>query len=213
MVLLLVPFAAAATSSSPRTVQSFNFGWRWGPIDKPKPAPPSPPKGCAGKFEFTQNDGKQCAGLSHITKGDASEAACKAACCEDNGCGDYQWRDPKISGGGCWAGVCYQMNDSPPWRGGHRNPPIAPPTPSPPPGANPPQAQPGFDDSHWDIVSTPHDALISQAPSKELCSSGCRGHSCRFFKSREARPFVCRNHHRHHHQLLLTHQPPDNSTF
>ena len=40
-----------------------------------------------------------------------------------------------------------------------------------------PETKEGYDDSQWAIVAAPHDALVHQAASRELCPSGCSGHS------------------------------------
>ncbi len=177
LVAVLQPGTLSAASASPRLTQSFNHGWRWGPVNKPVPKPPTPSKGCDGQYAFADNDGHQCGGLAHKTEGDASADACKAVCCKDNGCGDWQWMNSRSSGGGCWVGVCHSMQTNKNWTGGHRAPPIQPPPPPGPVPANPPQAQPGFDDSSWEVVSAPHDALISQAPNRDLCANGCSGRS------------------------------------
>ena len=48
---------------------------------------------------------------------------------------------------------------------------------NPPISSHPPEAQPAFDDAEWSRVAAPHDSLIGNAVSKELCPDGCSGHS------------------------------------
>jgi len=62
--------------------------------------------------------GTRCMGLNAIKAGDASAAACATASCSA-GKQTYQWKDPKISGGGCWAGSSSSCEPESSWVGGH----------------------------------------------------------------------------------------------
>ena len=53
------------------------------------------------------------------------------------------------------------------------------PAPSPPLGPNPPEARTDYDDNttDWETVNVPHDSLIGNRVSQELCPGGCSGRS------------------------------------
>jgi beta-galactosidase len=58
-----------------------------------------------------------------------------------------------VTGGGCWIGAVASCNRSPSWISFARNVSTT----------VPPEALPGFDDSAWDVVDLPHDAIITEA--------------------------------------------------
>jgi len=169
---------------STRDDVSFDFGWRFrqglhhAPLPRPPPSPPSHDTCAPGTHgAFVNASGVQCQKLSP-KKLAIDAAACAKACCADDGCG--VWQFATASGQGCWIGTnASGCSKSAGWEGGARDPPT--PTPIPPaptpPGTVPPESTVGFDDSNWTAVSAPHDSLINNTVSKELCPSGCSGHS------------------------------------
>jgi len=54
--------------------------------------------------------------------------------------------------------------------------PTEPPV-NPDPGPRPAEASPSFDDSSWQSIQLPHDALIPAKPSADACPNGCSGKS------------------------------------
>ena len=68
-------------------------------------------------------------------------------------------------------------NKNPHWVGGTRTPPIPPAPPPGPLGPNPPEADPKYNDGNWTVINAPHDSLIGNTVSKDLCPSGCSGRS------------------------------------
>lgn len=170
-------------STAGRSTVNFDFAWRFrlGLQHPPSPPPPPTPSvGCAGANAFAPANGLQCGGLSPFRPKGTTAALCEKACCDDNACAVWQWEDPKIQGGGCWLGECTAgFNKVTSWVGGNRSAPVPPaPTPAPlPPGVSPPESKVAYDDSSWELINAPHDSLINQSASKELCAGGCSGHS------------------------------------
>jgi hypothetical protein len=104
--------------------------------------------------------GVQCLNLAASPAGDASAAACVAACCAagSGGCGAWQWR----AGTGCWTGPdCADLGPDPNgWVGGAASAGPAPPAACPGEGS---PCDPAFDDSAWRSVDVPHDSVIENA--------------------------------------------------
>ena len=90
-------------------------------------------------------------GLDYFPNGDASPAACAAACCPDLDCRVWQWSKASQP---CWGGL--PSSRCLPGAGGFTGAARAPV-----PGDEVPvPATTGFDDSGWDLVDTPHDFVI-----------------------------------------------------
>jgi hypothetical protein len=146
---ILSPGAALA----PREVVPFDFGFRFhlGAASTPPPPPPCDPQG-----SFPRNvSGLQCLGLTGSPATTAE--ACAAAACA---AGAEAWQLCAAFPGDCSApcfigpgGSCSTRN--PRFGAGGARAPL------PPPPFDPAPAQPGFDDSAWALVDTPHDALIA----------------------------------------------------
>ena len=127
----------------PRDMVPFDYTGRFRikPAHAPPPPPPPPPtppgpKPDCSKFNTTR--GSTCSGLKATTVGNASAAACKAACCNEAGCTVYQFQavgtNPTSN---CWTGTCLTplRGVSPTWKSGAV--PTAPPVPPAPPAAPP----------------------------------------------------------------------------
>ena len=166
-----------------RIVVSFDFGWRFrlgatGPVAPPPP--PVPPLGCSGSRAFTNASSQWCAGLVHDSLAH-TPALCEAHCCSNNGCAVWQYWDADWRiGGGCSHGTCSSPpTDDPRWVGGRRDAPIPVPPPPPPLSSHPPEARADYNDStsDWATINVPHDSLIANPVSFELCPEGCAGRS------------------------------------
>ena len=180
-------FVSAASAA--RTRQTFDFGWQYilgdlgytpsvssSDVAVPVTAVTDPGSGfCA----FSENiTGTQCYGLNAI--GDALTIdECAAACCLDYSCYLWQW-DSSNNQGSCWTGsTCTQNVSNPDWISFRRS---SPPTPPGPPVTQPPctdsskPCAPGYDDSTWRTVNTPHDFIVEGAPNPD-CDRG-HGYLC-----------------------------------
>ena len=128
--------------ASPREEVSFNFGWRFHLGSLP---------GHCDTNAFPHNlTGKQCMGLS-LTDA-MTPNSCRDVCCLNSMCAIWLFSEYD----GCWIGQssdCNHPNKA--WIGGERS------VPAPLPPAGP--ASKDFDDSSWQIVDAPHDALITGA--------------------------------------------------
>ena len=107
---LLVLAAAAALCHADRETVNFDFGWRFQLGGAMADCP-------AGTFVNASH--VQCDGLSKRSAQDAAD--CQNECCDDPECLVWQFEDPNVQGGGCWAGQC----NKPPvpnskWIGGSR---------------------------------------------------------------------------------------------
>lgn len=138
-MLLLTALLLAAGHA--RETVSLDFGVRFAPSSA----------FCPAAYFPLPLDNIQCQGLSHAQSA-MDAASCKAAACSGNAA-VWQFR----SSDGCWVGgslsLCAGAPASAGWVGGGRN--------QTGPGPSPPEAQPGFDDSAWKVIDTPHDATIS----------------------------------------------------
>jgi hypothetical protein len=136
---------AAAHAAAQRTVVSLDLGWR-AALDTGAP-------GMCGVAYNLSLAGQRCMGLSSLSATDAT--SCQAAACAAY-MQAWQW----LASQGCWAGLannCGPSGDA--WVGG-----ASPAIPGPPaPPADAPPAQPGFDDSGWEVVDIPHDATVTAA--------------------------------------------------
>jgi hypothetical protein len=144
----LLAYAAAT-----RDVVNFNFGWRFALGN-----PGAPASACnSSSFPVNLTD-QHCLGFAGQA-GITSAAACQASACSN---GDAAWQyctSPKClptSGVACWTGTydSCEPNKGGGWVGGSRTPGPAPSPPLLP-------AQPSYDDSGWQVVDAPHDALIT----------------------------------------------------
>lgn len=181
LLVLLQALTQRATATVGRTDLSFDLGWRFRqglhhqPLPPPPPTPPISSCGVGSPYSFQNASALQCQKLS--PKKTAKNAAeCEQACCVDAGCGVWQYTD--VNSQGCWVGTTKagcKANEN--WVGGERRPPNPGPAPVPPVRVHPPEAEPSYDDSNWTVVSAPHDSLIGNAVSHELCPDGCSGHS------------------------------------
>ena len=194
LALAVLLASTPTTTVANREDVNFNFGWthRYGLHKEPPiapPGPPPPPAPCTpGTFKFNASS-LSCNGLTAIPEADGSAKDCEDACCHQPTCDIWQWAPGGGTANGCWAGEAScgdkPSRDHAKWVGGARNKPGGHgPSPSPGggPGSKPPEAQPGFDASAWEKISTPHDSVMSDGPlgaiaNKELCSSGCSGRS------------------------------------
>ena len=93
MLLAILVLAASAATAAGRTVVDISLGWRHhlGPYTHTV-ACPDP-----GTAFPIKNMSRECVGLDYLPGGDASPAACAAACCPDPDCRVFQWSktDPK----------------------------------------------------------------------------------------------------------------------
>ena len=148
--------AAAAQLASAGESSSFDAGWRFVLGDSTYNPPACDATG------FTVNiSGTQCYGMS--ATGGATPEACQNSCCLNPQCTIWQF-DASNNQGACWTGSdCSSNVSNPAWTSFQR------PTPGPTP---PPRAEctsaaepcaPGFDDSKWRTVSTPHDFMVEGA--------------------------------------------------
>ena len=106
---------------------------------------------------------RECVGLGYLPGGDASPAACAAACCPDPSCLVWQWSkaDTKPCWGGQPTGPCQPGNGS--FAGAAR---------TGPPGSDVPvPARVAFDDGGWAKVDTPHDFVIDGTYSPNVSNS------------------------------------------
>ena len=150
---LLFGVKAAAESQSPREQVNFDFAWRFYLGDPTNGTPCS-------KNAFPQNlTGVECRGLKSDTSKSADE--CRSTCCDEMDCAIWQYAEDK----GCWLGTSDDCSKkSPSWVGGGRS------TPANITGG--PVAR-HYDDSAWEMVDTPHDALIGG----EYTSTGNEKHA------------------------------------
>ena len=157
-VVLIGPTGASILDRTPpaRETVSFDFGWRFR-LGEPGPACPDD--------AFPQNlSGRQCYGLRR--GGTTDVRSCQGACCEDEECAVWQFSEQTV-GGGCWIGTstdCDHPNDG--WVGGGRE------TPAPLPPVVAELAGKDYNDSSWEVVDTPHDAIISSSYSPNAGRSG-----------------------------------------
>jgi hypothetical protein len=169
MLLVLVLLASPCDAATPaREVVNFDFAWRH-KLDPPAPppAPPGPPPPWhpePGPAKCTVALVKQ-ASSAKCTEG--KSFGCYdglAAMWTDGGCrGDFHCDDKKIT--------CDSNHHGEAANPGLFNcscvaPDTAvalpkPPPPPPPVDPNDPTAQPGFDDSAWELIDTPHDMGIT----------------------------------------------------
>ena len=149
--IILTAKASLKSESTLREVVNFDFGWRFhfGDIGTSWQCSPD---------EFPQNrSGVACRGLTS----DQSTTAdtCRDSCCGDIMCAIWQFDPDK----GCWLGSSDDCkHPSSHWVGGERKVPAKPPAPA----KNGPTSR-DYDDSSWDLVDVPHDALISGTYSQD----------------------------------------------
>ena len=115
----------------------------------PPPPPPSlQPPTCLYNLSLA---GQRCMGLS-FAEANSTDLCPLAACAA--GVQAWQWEASQ----GCWIGAPSNCGPGDAgWQGGATTAPAGPP----PPPAAAPQAQPGFDDSAWEVVDIPHDATVT----------------------------------------------------
>ena len=148
-------------------LQAINFdaGWRFALGDSSYIGPTCDQSGFAINIS-----GTQCYGLSPQGNKYTAEQ-CQEACCLDSTCLIWQFdsSNPKYA---CWTGAdCPQNVSNPAWTSFKR----AAPTPTPPLSTCADASQPcapGFDDSRWRSVNTPHDFVVESAPDQ----TADRGH-------------------------------------
>lgn len=182
----------------PRDTVPFDYAWRFQLKTTHMPPPPTPPPTPPGTkpdcSTFNTTRGSTCSGLKATALGNASAAACKAACCSEVGCTVYQFQavgtNPTSN---CWTGTCSTpfRGVNPTWNSGAV--PTAPPVPPvPPPAPPPPQPYPkicgaacgvGYDDSAWTLVDAPHDYIVTlPIPNSNVSQTSC----CGFFPRADA---------------------------
>jgi hypothetical protein len=147
---LALTLAACSVANGARVVVSTDLGWRTAPYN------------LSCSFPTPTGPGVQCQGLGNAPEGNASAAACAATACA-RGAAMWQFA-PRPNNNECWVGPASLNCSAPgagtdpePWVGAYGAGGRAPP----PPDA--PEAQPGFDDSQWRVLDTPHDATVEGA--------------------------------------------------
>lgn len=150
---------------------SFDYGWRFflgDPAAPPRPPPQRMLNCTMPETAFPVNvSGKVFEGLQ--SDGATSAASCAAACCALNNdfattrCWVWQWHQAaNLSRPSCWLGTPKDKrkysNDATVLGFARPTPNASIPASAP---TNSPASDPGFDDSQWAIVDTPHDYLIA----------------------------------------------------
>ena len=128
-----------------RNVVNFDFAWRFQLGGNDVISCP--------ETEFPKNlSGVECKGL-HSASTATNADDCRGQCCADNMCAIWQYADAK----GCWIGESTDCSHvAKEWLGGGRD---TPGKPQPP--ATSGQTSRKYDDSKWEMVDLPHDALIT----------------------------------------------------
>ena len=162
--------AVLGEPAPPRDTIPFDYAWRFALAPGSAPAPPAPPpppppspQPYPDCTKFNTTNAATCSGLHATASGDASAAACKAACCKEGGCTVYQYTEhPSPS---CWTGTCLTPLRGPTagWVSG--SVPTGPLPPQPTPPAPPSkgcgaECAVGFPDDGWGLVDVPHDYII-----------------------------------------------------
>ena len=161
----------------PRDTIPFDYAWRFSLAPDSPPSPPSPPPTPPGPplpppdcSQFNTTNAATCSGLAPTVSGNASAAACRAACCREGGCTVFQYlvkgTNPTSN---CWTGTCVSplRGPTPGWVSGSVPTGPLPPHPIPPPPPTPPskacgaECTVGFHDKGWDLVDAPHDYIIT----------------------------------------------------
>jgi hypothetical protein len=166
VLAVLVPNA-----KSTREVVSFDFAWRFhlGEVGLQHAV------NCSNPLIFPNKSGVQCWNLHNYSQA-ATAAACADLCCTNtSGCNMWQFSEKQQAqeGKGCYNGVswghCSKNHD---WVGGARSAtPTPKPAPTPAPAPDGP-AQPGYDDSKWQLMDVPHDFIIGGTYDKTNPASG-----------------------------------------
>ena len=154
-VFLVTPRGSQASG---RETINFDFAWRFHLGDL-SPAATCPPNA------FPKNlTGQRCSGLHHTLANSPEE--CMNDCCADEECAIWQFASPASQEThGCWIGQSDQCSKGD-WESGERTLPA----PTPPPATTGPTSR-GYDDSKWELVDVPHDAIVSGTYSQGASAS------------------------------------------